>query len=110
LVSKASFGDLFNKLVDCLISELEANVRLNISEKLKRKDYDAFSFQSFKSSIKLVFLLKEYLNEATLLYKDLESYSNQSKVNKAICECLVERLNLSLKIVAIEPKKANNQM
>jgi hypothetical protein len=65
---KIYLGDLFNKLVDQLTSDILPDIKTMLTNKLRRKNHDAFSFQLFKSSIKLICLCKEYINECTMLY------------------------------------------
>jgi hypothetical protein len=55
---KLLLADLYNKLVDLLTNDFSPEIKKDIFAKLKRKDNDSFSFSYFKSSIKLIFLLK----------------------------------------------------
>ncbi len=72
-------------------------IKTLLCDKLKRRACDAISFQLFKSTFKVICLCKEYLNECTLLYNDLDTYSGCSQVNESVCVILLEQLRKSLK-------------
>jgi hypothetical protein len=91
-------GDLFNKLIDLLTSDILADIRTMLSNKLKRKIHDAFSFQTFKASIKLICLCKEYISECTLLYNDLDTYAAGNHVNEKFSLILLNQLKKSIDI------------
>ncbi len=55
---KLFLADLYNKLVDLLTNEFSPDIKKDIVAKLKRKENDSFSFNYFKSSIRLIYLLK----------------------------------------------------
>ena len=95
---KIYLGDLFNKLIDLLASDILTDIRTMLTNKLRRKNHDAFSFQLFKSSIKLVCLCKEYISECTMLYNDLDTYSAGNHVNEKFCSILLNQLKKSLEI------------
>ena len=57
---KLLLADLYNKLVDLLTNDFLPDIKKDIVAKLKRKDNDSFSFSYFKSSIKLIYLLKGF--------------------------------------------------
>lgn len=95
---KIYLGDLFNKLIDLLTSEILPDIRTMLTNKLRRKTHDAFSFQLFKSSIKLVSLCKEFINECTMLYNDLDTYSAGTHVNEKFCLILLNQLKKSLEV------------
>ena len=55
----------------------------------------------------IILFKKEFLNECTSLYNELESYSN-GQANRNACEILNEQLKSSLKIIPIT-KNLNSQ-
>ena len=71
-----------------------------------------FSFFQIEQPIKLKKFSKtklEYLNEATLLYKDLATYSNPNKVNRVVCECLLDRLQDTIKLFTEKGQQPSNE-
>ncbi|CAF0728373.1 unnamed protein product [Brachionus calyciflorus] len=95
---RLSLSDLFNRLVDLLTNDIKPEIRNSLQNKIKRKEFDAFSFSYFKSSIKLIFLLRDFISEAKSLYKDLLDYAND-RPNQIVCDILLEQLKNSLQIV-----------
>lgn len=93
-----SLADLFNRLIDLLTSDLKPEIKNHLNQKIKRREYEAFSFNYFKSSIKLVFLLKDFLTESKALYKDLLDYAND-RPNQVVCDIMIDQLKKSTKIV-----------
>lgn len=104
---KLLLADLFNKLVDLLTNEFISEIKCQLIAKLKRKENDFFSFSYFKSSIKLVYLLKEFLSESSSLFTDLQSYSLSNQVNKQVAEILINQLSKATKILSSNTSTTN---
>ena len=87
-----------NRLIDQLTSELKPEIKNYLHQKIKKREFEAFSFNYFKSSIKLIFLLKDFLAESKALYRDLIEYGND-RPNEILCEILIDQLRKSTSIV-----------
>ena len=91
-------ADLLNRLIDLLTSDLKPEIKNHLHLKIKRQEHDAFSFNYFKSAIKLIFLLKDFLSETKSLYKELLDYSG-NRPNQLVCDTLIDQLRNSLSFI-----------
>ncbi|RNA38786.1 Tubulin polyglutamylase complex subunit 1 [Brachionus plicatilis] len=106
---KLSLADLLNRLIDLLTSDLKPEIKNHLNKKIKRREYEAFSFNYFKSSIRLIFLLKEFLIESKALYKDLLDYAND-RPNQIVCDIIIDQLKKSALIVKNKNSDPNTIM
>lgn len=81
-----------------MTSDLKPEIKNHLNQKIKKREFEAFSFNYFKSSIKLIFLLKDFLAESKSLYRDLLEYGND-RPNQVVCEILIDQLKKSTSIV-----------
>ncbi|KAL8608938.1 hypothetical protein ACOMHN_062687 [Nucella lapillus] len=88
-------GAVYTELLQALCKNLPSTVTIKLVKKLECFDYEAVTFDVFRSSIFTCCVLREYASVAEQLFGSLD-IQKTGKADKALCEAVMDQLKAAL--------------